>query len=145
MHASPTVLTLDAGGTNFVFSAMRDSEPVTAPLTLPAHADDLEQCLSTLIAGFETIARQANSEIDAISFAFPGPADYQNGIIGNLPNFKAFNGDVPLGPILMRHFNVPVFINNDGNLFAAGIVQSGFLSQLNARLRQAGSKRNLIT
>ena len=45
----------------------------------------------------------------AISFAFPGPADYPNGIIGNLPNLTAFRGGVALGPMLEEKFQLPVF------------------------------------
>ncbi len=56
----------------------------------------------------------------AISFAFPGPADYIHGIIGDLPNFPAFRGGIALGPYLEERFGMPVFINNDGNLFAYG-------------------------
>jgi glucokinase len=37
------VMTLDAGGTNFVFSAMRANQTVVAPFTLPANADNLER------------------------------------------------------------------------------------------------------
>lgn len=144
--AKATVLTLDAGGTNFVFSAIRDFREITTPVTLPAHADDLDKCLRNVITGFEQIARTVGS-FDAISFAFPGPADYDLGIIGNLPNFRAFNGDVALGPMLKEHFGVPVFINNDGNLFASGVAIAGYLPRLNERLRKAGSKKqfkNLI-
>jgi glucokinase len=142
---APTVLTLDAGGTNFVFSAVRDYKEVIKPITLPAYADDLEKCLLSILDGFRQVSRQVGS-YDAISFAFPGPADYELGIIGDLPNFKAFNGDVPLGPLLEVEFSVPVFINNDGDLFAIGAAQS-YLPQLNQRLRDAGSKKqfqNLI-
>ena len=35
------VATLDAGGTNLVFGAMRGCEYITEPLTLPSRADDL--------------------------------------------------------------------------------------------------------
>jgi glucokinase len=141
-----TVLTLDAGGTNFVFSAIRDFNEITSSVTLPADADNLDKCLANIVSGFEQVAKAVGG-FDAISFAFPGPADYELGIIGNLPNFKAFNGDVPLGPMLKAHFNVPVFINNDGNLFASGVAIAGYLPKLNERLRNAGSKkqfRNLI-
>jgi glucokinase len=141
-----TVLTLDAGGTNFVFSAIRDFKEITSPVTLPANADNLEKSLANIVSGFEQVA-QAVGKFDAISFAFPGPADYEVGIIGDLPNFKAFNGDVPLGPMLKARFNVPVFINNDGNLFASGVALAGYLPKLNERLLKAGSSkqfRNLI-
>jgi glucokinase len=138
--STATVLTLDAGGTNFVFSAIKDFKEITSPVTLPANADNLEKCLANLISGFEQVA-VAVGKFDAISFAFPGPADYELGIIGDLPNFTAFNGDVAVGPMLQARFNVPVFINNDGNLFASGVALAGYLPQLNERLRKAGSKK----
>ena len=47
-------------------------------------------------------------------------ADYAHGIIGDLPNFPGFRGGVALGPYLEHVFGIPVFINNDGNLFAYG-------------------------
>lgn len=83
----------------------------------------------------------------AISFAFPGPADYENGIIGDLPNFPAFRDGIPLGPFLQKEFGIPVYINNDGNLFAYGEAIAGALPQLNAKLEAIGSSRrykNLI-
>ncbi len=39
------VLTLDAGGTSFVFSAIADNREVVDPICLPAYPDDLERCL----------------------------------------------------------------------------------------------------
>ena len=35
-----TVITLDAGGTNFVFGAMRANEFIVEPITMPSNADD---------------------------------------------------------------------------------------------------------
>ena len=75
----------------------------------------------------------------AISFAFPGPADYPAGIIGNLPNFPSFRGGVALGPYLEEKFGIPVFINNDGDLFAYGEALTGALPEVNLRLEKAGS------
>lgn len=83
----------------------------------------------------------------AISFAFPGPADYENGIIGNLPNFPAFKGGVALGPYLEEKFGLPVFINNDGNLFAYGEALAGALPEINKQLEATGNPkryRNLL-
>lgn len=141
-----TVLTLDAGGTNFVFSAIRDFQEIAEPITQPSHAHDLDLCLQNIISGFHLL-QQKVGEFDAISFAFPGPADYINGIIGDLPNLKAFSGGVPLRSILENEFQVPVFINNDGNLFASGVALAGYLPALNSRLVEAGSTKkfhNLI-
>ena len=96
------ILTLDTGGTNMVFGAMQKGEFIVEPLTLPAHADDLDLCLQTMVEGFRTIIDQLDERPAAISFAFPGPADYPNGIIGGqLLNFPAFREGVALGPYLM--------------------------------------------
>ncbi len=141
------VMTLDAGGTNFVFSAFRGKEELVEPADKPAYPEDLDQCISNIIEGFEEVKKKLDDVPAAISFAFPGPADYELGIIGDLPNFPAFKGGVPLGPILKDHFNIPVFINNDGNLFAYGEALSGILPWINRRLEEAGSVkkyRNLI-
>ncbi|RLD21979.1 MAG: ROK family protein [Bacteroidetes bacterium] len=135
------ILTLDAGGTNFVFSAIKGNEEIIDPLVLPSNAHDLEQCIQTVIKGFEKARDKVSADITAISFAFPGPADYDLGIIGNLPNFKAFNGGVPLGPILEDHFGIPVFINNDGNLFAYGEALSGVLPDINQQLKDNDSPK----
>ncbi|MBX2966589.1 MAG: ROK family protein [Cyclobacteriaceae bacterium] len=135
-----TVLTLDAGGTNLVFSAFRNFKEIIEPITLPANAHDYDKCIGAIISGFEQVAEKVGT-YEVISFAFPGPADYDLGIIGNLPNFNAFRKPVPLGPILKHHFNVPVLINNDGNLFALGVARAGFLPALNQRLRDAGSSK----
>lgn len=136
------VITLDAGGTNFVFGAMCGCEFIVSPITYPSNAENLDKCLETLVKGFCEIIEQLNEKPVAISFAFPGPADYPNGIIGGyLPNFPSFRDGVALGPYLAKTFGIPVFINNDGNLFAYGEAFKGVLADVNARLKVAGSSK----
>ena len=77
----------------------------------------------------------------AISFAFPGPADYPGGIIGDLGNLPGFRGGVALGPMLEEKFGIPVFINNDGDLFVYGEAIAGFLPYVNGLLEKAGSPK----
>ena len=38
-------MTLDAGGTNFVFSAIQANEEIVPPITLASNAHDLTLCL----------------------------------------------------------------------------------------------------
>ena len=136
------VLTLDAGGTNMVFGAMKGGEFITESITLPSNSSDLDLCLQTMVDGFKSIIEAIGTNPDAISFAFPGPADYPNGIIGGyLPNFPSFRDGVALGPFLSRTFGVPVFINNDGDLFGYGEAIGGMLPEINARLEKAGSAK----
>lgn len=135
------VMTLDAGGTNLVFSAIQGGKEIVTPVTLPAEAQCLAACLGNLVCGFTEILAALPEAPVAISFAFPGPADYPAGIIGDLPNFPSFRGGVPLGPFLEETFHLPVFINNDGNLFAYGEALAGALPYVNSRLEAAGSKK----
>jgi glucokinase len=135
-----TVLTLDAGGTTFTFSALRGGAEIVEPLTLAAQGHDLEACLEQLRLGFAAV-RESAGAADALSFAFPGPADYRAGVIGDLWNLPGFRGGVPLGPILEAQFGVPVYINNDGDLFAYGEALAGLLPEVNGALEAAGSPR----
>lgn len=140
---SRIVLTLDAGGTNMVFGAMKGGEYIIDPITLPANSHDLDLCLGTMVKGFEAVIEKLSERPVAISFAFPGPADYPNGIIGGyLPNFPSFRDGVALGPFLQGKFGVPVFINNDGDLFAYGEALGGTLPEVNAKLKTLGSAKS---
>ncbi len=141
-HDNRIVITLDAGGTNLVFGAMRGCEFITEPLTMPSNAHDLDLCLDTMVNGFRQIIDSLDEKPVAISFAFPGPADYPHGIIGGyLPNFPSFRNGVALGPFLEHEFGLPVYINNDGDLFAYGEALCGALPEINSRLAEAGSSK----
>jgi glucokinase len=136
-----TVLTLDAGGTNFVFSALRAGKEIVEPVRKPSHGENLERCIASMKEGFRDVQQLLDDQAVAISFAFPGPADYPHGIIGDLANLPGFQGGVPLGPILEDTFQVPVFINNDGDLFTYGEALGGFLPEINRMLEENGNPR----
>lgn len=142
------VATLDAGGTNLVFGAMRGCDFIIDPITIPSCSDNLDKCLANIVEGFSQVFAKLDEKPVAISFAFPGPADYATGVIGGyLPNFPSFRDGVALGPFLEMQFGIPVFINNDGDLFAYGEALGGALPEVNARLEKAGSAkryRNLL-
>ncbi|MDR2009286.1 MAG: ROK family protein [Bacteroidales bacterium] len=141
------VLTLDAGGTNFVFSAIRNNKIISNKICRPSYGNNLENCLNSIIVGFKELQKEVGEKADAISFAFPGPADYKDGIIGDLYNLPAFKGGVALGPMLENIFNIPVFINNDGDLYAYGEALAGTLPAINKRLEDNQNKKqykNLI-
>ena len=131
------------------FGAMQGEQFLIEPIALPSHADHLDRCLQTMVEGFRTVIGMLGGAAPvAISFAFPGPADYPGGVIGGyLPNFPSFRDGVALGPFLREVFGIPVFINNDGDLFAFGEALSGMLPEVNAKLAALGSSKrfhNLI-
>ena len=136
-----TVLTLDAGGTNFVFSAICGGNEIVKPIILPANQPTLENVLETIIKGFKDVNALLMEEASAISFCFPGPAEYEDGIIGDLANLPTFRGGVALGPMLEHIFNIPVFIRNDGDLFTYGEAISGLLPEINGMLQESNSPK----
>lgn len=135
------VMTLDAGGTNLRFSAVQAEKEMFDPIVFSSKADSLESILGMITAGFKMVESKLPAKPVAISFSFPGPADYENGIIGDLQNLPLFRGGVALGPMLEDIFGIPVYINNDGDLFAYGEAISGFLPMINKKLEEAGNPR----
>ena len=141
MNNSPIIFILDAGGTGFKFSAVQDAREIIEPFTIPSAAPTLEEVLQKIITGFRECENRCATKASAISFCFPGPADYPNGIIGDLPNLPTFRGGVPLKHLLENEFHVPVFINNDGDLFAYGEALCGLLPEVNQLLEQQGNPK----
>jgi glucokinase len=136
------VLVLDAGGTTFRFNAIQGGRALLeAPRAMPSFGDDLERSLRQITDGFGAIQAETGQQAVALSIAFPGPADYRRGIIGDLPNLARFRGGVPLGPMLAARFGLPTFVNNDGALFAYGEALGGLLPFVNEQLAAAGSAR----
>ncbi len=138
-HDSRIVMTLDAGGTNFVFNAIAGNKELIEPIKFPSCAHDLEQSLKNIIEGFTAVKAKLSDSPVAISFAFPGPCDYPNGIVGDLGNLPGYRGGVALAAMLQDHFHIPVFLNNDGDLFAYGEALAGMLPKINHILKEKGS------
>jgi len=136
-----TVMTLDAGGTTLAFTAVQGTEEIIDPIVLPSPGDDLEQTLQSIIKGFNDVRAALSQSPVAISFSFPGPADYALGIIDDLENMPAFRGGVALGPMLEDELGIPVFISNDGDLFAYGEAIAGLLPEINELLQEKGSPK----
>ena len=147
MNTYPIIFILDAGGTGFKFSAVQNAREIIEPFTIPSAAPTLEEVLQKLITGFHECETRCEQKAAAISFCFPGPADYPNGIIGDLENLPTFRGGIPLKAMLENEFQVPVYINNDGDLFAYGEALGGLLPEVNNLLEQQCNPkryRNLI-
>jgi glucokinase len=138
-------MTLDAGGTNLVFCAVQGEEEIIDPVCLPAYGESLQQVLQTIITGFQEVKSAVKGNPAAISFCFPGPAEYELGIIGNLENLPSFRGGVALGDMLSGIFDIPVFINNDGDLFTYGEAIAGLLPDINRSIADSDSPKSFRT
>lgn len=71
-HDQRIVLTLDAGGTNFVFSAIRECKEIVTPVCLPAASDNLDKCLSALLKGFSLVKDQWKTPRLQLALLFRG-------------------------------------------------------------------------
>ena len=141
MDSKSIIFVLDAGGTGFKFSAVQDYKEIIEAFTIKTASDTLEEQLQKIIEGFRRTEELCGSKPAAISFCFPGPADYPNGIICDLANLPLFRGGVALKAMLENEFKVPVYINNDGDLFAYGEALGGVLPEINAMLEKAGNPK----
>ena len=93
-------MTLDAGGTNFVFSAIQGGKEIADPVVLPACADCLDKCLGNLVEGFKAIQAGLPEAPVAISFAFPGPAYHRR--FTQLPLFPGWSSVRPVSGRYIR-------------------------------------------
>ena len=141
MDSKSIIFVLDAGGTRFKFSAVQDYKEIIEAFTIKTASDTLEEQLKKIIEGFHRTEELCGSKPAAISFCFPGPADYPNGIICDLVNLPLFRDGVALKDMLENEFNVPVYINNDGDLFAYGEALGGVLPEVNAMLEKEGNPK----
>ena len=66
---SRIVMTLDAGGTNLRFAAIRGGKPVTETISLPSNGEDLAQCLANIVDGFTQVKALCSEPPSAISFS----------------------------------------------------------------------------
>lgn len=134
------VITLDAGGNKLNFGAIRSNQQIVQPIEIQTNPNDLRLLMEGLVSGFKKIMEIIPEKAVAISFAFPGPADYPNGMFPMaLTNFPAFEGGIALTDSLKEYFDLPIFINNDADLFVYGEALAGMLPSVNQRLREKGS------
>jgi len=140
------ILSLDAGGTNLVFSGIIAGE-IRYETSIKTASYDLEDFLEKVLFGFREVLKSVGGKADAISFCFPGPADYEAGIIGDLENLPFFRGGVALKQMLENEFGIPTYINNDGDLFTLGEAVAGLLPKTNQQLIENNNPkqyRNLL-
>lgn len=143
LQCDDVVLVMGTDGVKLSFGAMAAGEFVCAPVHVPARTGSLTMFLGDVVDGLRTMASglKEGRGVSAISIAFPGPADYAAGIIWDVPNMPCFRGGVALGPMLEKMFSVPVFINNDGSLFALAEARAGALPYVNRLLSERGCRR----
>lgn len=79
-----------------------------------------EGIIDSLFANINKImeyAKRKEIDIGTIGIGIPGPLDAQTGVVRQPPKFKGWK-DVPLGSIVQKKYEIPVWIENDANVSA---------------------------
>ena len=132
-------LIIDIGGTKTTAAIFNDKgEVITDFIVRKSRTYEGEDIVfqNTLSIAYETLksAQMTKKDIAVIGVAAPGPLDYKTGLILDVPmmGWKNF----PLGDALRQEFNVPVYVENDGNLGALAEANIGVAKNENVVLYQ---------
>lgn len=118
---------IDLGGTNIKYALVAEDAHIIHEAKVPTQADqgrevvikNIENCCQNLL----DYAREHHFKVAGIGIGTPGIID--NGLVlggaENLPEWES----LPLGGILSRRLNQPVFVDNDANMMGLGEVRSG--------------------
>ena len=115
----PLILGFDIGGTKIgVVLGSLDGEiidqlEIATPIDQPFEVafDRMVTSAAQLLSSLET---RCISDLQAVSVAVGGPLDVEQGIIYSPPHLPTWEGS-PLKERLSKHFELPVFIEHDGN------------------------------
>jgi glucokinase len=109
------VVGVDVGGTKIAGAVVARDSSVRASMTLPTPlaGPDL---LDAIVATVEHLRREAGEEVAAVGVGIPSLIDSRTGIVQMTVNVDLAQVDVR--GILGRRLDVPVCVDNDGNLAA---------------------------
>lgn len=118
MADAKLVLGVDMGGTDVKFGLVDSNGKVVRKAKHPTQPELGPERVMELIAKH---ARElaGGDQVAAFGMGVPGPMNSREGILYEPPNLAGWV-NVPVGDILKRHLNMPVFVNNDANAAAFG-------------------------
>ena len=110
------VIGIDLGGTNVRVGLVEENRLIkveSKPINNKGTQEEIVNDILNLINKFEI------EKIEGIGVGVPGVVDLKNGIVYEVQNIPSWR-EVRLMEILNNKYNIPVYINNDANCFAAG-------------------------
>ena len=112
---SPSILGLDVGGTKIGVIIGTPTGEIHARRSFATHPErGFQPVFDEMVHVAEQVIDEARSPVTAVSVSIGGPLDVLNGIIKSPPNLPGWV-DIPLKQLLARHFQVPVYVEHDGN------------------------------
>lgn len=110
-----SLIGVDLGGTNMRAGLVEGTEIKKTKSNLVPVTDNWKEIFNQLVA---TIQMVWNKNVIGIGVGVPGIVD-KNGVAYDIQNIPSWV-EVPIGKMLSERFDVPVYVNNDANCFAAG-------------------------
>lgn len=115
-QTNATLIGVDLGGTNMRAGRVENGRIVEIETSRVPKTDDWQVVMHQLTS---IISAVWSSDVTGIGVGVPGIVDSQHGTVFDIQNIPSWV-KVPVGELLNQRFNVPVFVNNDANCFAAG-------------------------
>lgn len=110
------IIGIDLGGTNVRVGLVEENRLIkveSKPINNKGTQEEIIDDIFNLINKFE------RDKIEGIGVGVPSVVDLKNGIVYEVQNIPSWK-EVKLREIINNKYNIPVYINNDANCFAAG-------------------------
>ncbi|MFO7888859.1 MAG: ROK family protein [bacterium] len=111
-----SVIGVDLGGTNVMAGRINGNQIVKEEKRQIKSDSKQEAIIEMIINSIESVY---SSEVAGMGIGVPSLVDLNKGIVYDVQNIPSWK-KVPLKKIVEKHFNLPVYINNDANCFAVG-------------------------
>lgn len=119
---------IDLGGTNIKAAIVDQTGSILKSEVRPTPIDrSVDRIVEEIVQLTHELHSESSidpSEVVGIGIGSPGPLDINKGIILHTVNFPKFR-NVPLRDLLQEKFNLPVWMDNDGNVAAYGEFWAG--------------------
>lgn len=112
----PILIGVDLGGTNVRSGLVHGEDLIKTSSTKISSRGTSDEVICEVIQCIESVF---NKDARSIGIGVPGILDTKQGIVYDVQNIPCWK-EVHLKAIIEQHFNVPVYLNNDANCFAAG-------------------------
>jgi len=118
----PLVVGVDLGGTQIRTAVMRGAKLFSRVNLLTGENPIPERTIPRIFTAIQRALDEAHITLDqvaGIGVASPGPMNSRTGVIYSPPNLPGWH-NVPLRDLFHKHYNIPVFIENDANTAGLG-------------------------
>jgi len=120
MNNKKYIIGIDLGGTNLKLALLSVKYKIITKKILSTKkfksSRELTHAIVSSVDELIRARRIKKTRIAGLGIGLPGPVDARTGIVRFLPNIPGWR-NIRLGEILTRRLKLPVFIDNDANLF----------------------------